>query len=249
MAPVLEAWILNQWTTREFPYPTPPPTFFFLHTHFTGDIDSFSVRVLETDTYLPGVLLSRSVVSNSLQPHGLQPARLLCLSPSPRAGVVGVGSFLESGSSDPPSTVNLWCLKNSQIRIKLILRVAGLSVYLLRFRPRPPCDLSHSLTSILCSFTSTESAVTWQVVSGRKKFSSSLLILLARPRMKLTRDRLMGGSQTEGDFPYKYKCFLQKGNSYLVFRALSVSAITPKITSLKQYAEEMCFRVANSPPL
>ena len=183
--------------------PLPHPTthfFFFLHTGFTGDIDSFSVGVLETwhlFAWSGLLLLSHSVVSNPLRPHGLEPASLLCLSPSPRAGVVMVGSFLESVSPDPPSTVNLWCLKNSQIRIKQILRVAGLSVYLLRLRPRPSSDLSHSLTSILCSFTSTESTVTWQVVSGRKKFSSSLLVLLAHPRMKLIWDRLMGGSQTK----------------------------------------------------
>ena len=128
----------------------PTAHFFFLHTGFTGDIDFFSVGVLETDTYLPGVLFSCSVVSNSLWPHGLQPARLLCVLPHPRAGVVWVGSFLESVPSDPPSAVNLWCLRNSRIRIKQILRVAGLSIYLLRLRSRPPSGLSHTLTSVHC---------------------------------------------------------------------------------------------------
>ncbi|XP_007165159.1 zinc finger protein 30 isoform X1 [Balaenoptera acutorostrata] len=41
---------------------------------------------------------------------------------------------------------------------------------------------------------------------------------------------------TTGDFPYKWKCLLQEGNSYFVFRALLLS-VSQKITSLKQYAE------------
>ena len=39
-------------------------------------------------------------------------------------------------------------------------------------------------------------------------------------------------------------CFLQKANSYLVFRALSSSAVSQKITSLKQFnMTETCFRL------
>ena len=44
-----------------------------------------------------------------------------------------------------------------------------------------------------------------------------------------------GDTLTNGDFPYKCKCFLQKANSYLVFRVLPISFyIYQKITSLKQ---------------
>ena len=45
----------------------------------------FCLESIKNSTWVScSVQFSRSVMSNSLQPHGLQHARLLCLSPSPR---------------------------------------------------------------------------------------------------------------------------------------------------------------------
>ena len=45
----------------------------------------FHYIVEESENFISSVQFSRSVMSNSLQPHGLQHARLLCPSPTPGA--------------------------------------------------------------------------------------------------------------------------------------------------------------------
>ena len=44
----------------------------------------------------------------------------------------------------------------------------------------------------------------------------------------------LGDTLTNGDFPYRCKCFSQEGNSYLVFRVFPMPAVSSKLTSLKE---------------
>ena len=68
-----------------------------------------SVSVLPQHSYAPpfltdsGVSVSRSVVSDSLQLHGLQPTRLLCSWNSPVKNTAGIFLTLEPGSIEPGS--------------------------------------------------------------------------------------------------------------------------------------------------
>ena len=51
------------------------------NSYTSGD----NIKIQYTNRLRSSVQFSRSVVSNSLRPHGLQHARLPCLSPTPRA--------------------------------------------------------------------------------------------------------------------------------------------------------------------
>ena len=67
--PALGAWSLSHWTTSE-----------------VSESEDLNPSSMAAEPLLPAswLLFSHSVVSDSLRPHGLQYARILCLSPSPR---------------------------------------------------------------------------------------------------------------------------------------------------------------------
>ena len=85
--PAMEMQSLNPWTTREVPRLVIALSFFslpfsYIHTHVHLYVHTY------THTFFLNhlrVWFSSSVVSNSLQPHGLQHARLPGPSPTPRA--------------------------------------------------------------------------------------------------------------------------------------------------------------------
>ena len=61
---------------------------------------------------------------------------------------------------------------------------------------------------------------------GRFNSLPSSLIRVPRDLVIFLLLLQMGDTLTNGDFPYKCKCLLQKGNFHLVFRASPVSAVS-----------------------
>ena len=96
LPPAVEAWSLNQWTTREVLFPTLYVLIFknwLCYFQASWYIFSRYVTVL--------TVLSCSVMSDSLQPYGLQPTRLLYPWDCP-SKITGVDChFLLRGPSPP----------------------------------------------------------------------------------------------------------------------------------------------------
>ena len=96
LPPAVEAWSLNQWTTREVLFPTPYVLIFknwLCYFQASWYIFSRYVTVL--------TVLSCSAMSDSLQPYGLQPTRLLYPWDCPNK-ITGVDChFLLRGPSPP----------------------------------------------------------------------------------------------------------------------------------------------------